>query len=69
MNTSKWIRKLNKGDLRHLAETNSTGKPLLRALIANLKATAADGLGVCHHCRSIARKLNINPDTGLKASK
>lgn len=70
MNKPKWTRKLSKKDLSHLAETNSTGKPLLRALVGNLKATAADGLGnPCLQCRSIAQKLNIDPDTGLKAAK
>ena len=69
MNKPKWTRKLSKKDLSHLGETNSTGKPLLRALVGNLKAAAADGLGNCHQCRSIARKIGLNPDTGLKAAK
>lgn len=61
MATAKWMKKLTKKELRHLAEGNATGRPTLRSLRANILSQRTSG-ATCFECESIARKLSLFAD-------
>lgn len=58
MATAKWMKKLTKRDLRHLAEESDSGRATLSSLKANLKGQHELGI-TCFECERIARKLSI----------
>jgi hypothetical protein len=58
MATAKWMKKLTKQDLKHLAEVSATGRPSIRSLRENLDGQHKLGIE-CFECRAIARKLSI----------
>lgn len=62
MATAKWVRKLTKRQLRHLAEGSATGRPTLRSLKVNLEGQHKIGIR-CFECEDIARKLAIPVST------
>lgn len=55
---SKWMKKLGKRDLKHLAEGSPTGRPTLKSLRENLVWQRESG-GRCFQCEEIARKLGL----------
>ena len=55
----KWARKLTTKELKHLAASNSSGRPTLGSLKANLADQAASGI-VCWECRAVATKLGLH---------
>ena len=59
-----WTKKLTKRELKHLAETSSTGKPSLRELRENLaeqrsQVANRSPMSRCWTCEGIARKLGL----------
>lgn len=61
---SKWMKRLGKRDLKHLAEGSATGRPTLRSLRENL-AWQRDHGSRCFQCEKIARKLGVDVVTLL----
>ena len=55
---TKWMKNLTKRDLRHLAESNASGRATIASLKANLEHQRKAGCQ-CFECESIARKLSI----------
>lgn len=55
---AKWMKKLNKDELAHLAEYSDTGRPTLRGLKFNLEHQKRIN-SPCYDCEHIARKLSI----------
>ncbi len=53
-----WTKKITKQELKHLAESSSTGKPTLRSLRENLRLQHHAGIH-CYKCEDIARKLGV----------
>ena len=58
----KWAKVLTAQELRHIAETSSTGKATLRALKVNIDHQVNSGID-CPECRAIAAKLGVNHGT------
>ena len=55
-----WQSKLNKKEMKHLAETCESGmKPTLRSLKNNLEHQNSNPDWVCWDCRLIGRKLGL----------
>jgi hypothetical protein len=62
MATAKWMKKLTKRDLKHLAEGSATGRPTIQSLTANLDGQRKLGIQ-CFECETIARKLSVTVST------
>lgn len=58
MATAKWMKKLNKRELTHLAEGSASGRPTMHSLSANLDGQKKTGVR-CFDCEAIARKLSV----------
>ncbi len=58
MTTAKWMKKLTKRELTHLADGSSTGKPTINSLKANIANQRKLDIQ-CFECESIARKLSV----------
>ena len=56
---AKWMKNLNKSELKHLSFGSATGKPSLRSLRSNLLMQHKEGIR-CFVCEDIARKLCLN---------
>jgi hypothetical protein len=58
MASAKWVKKLTKREVRHLAEGSATGRPTIQSLKANLDGQRKLGIQ-CFECEAVARKLSI----------
>lgn len=58
MATAKWTKKLTKGELRHLADGNASGRPTIQSLKANLAGQRELNIQ-CFECEAIAHQLSI----------
>ncbi len=56
--TKKWSDKLNKKELRHIAENSETGRATLKALKQNIEHQNTNTIP-CFECTRIALKLDI----------
>ena len=54
----KWVKKLNRYDVQHLADSQD-GTPTLRGLLNNIASAQNAGEEPCRDCLSIAHKLGL----------